>query len=77
MQGLAFGTGDTPQPIQNAENLSIDDLFKPNAQRYAPQTETEEGKQEGKDDREYHSEDFVISKIDASGNLKRITPPKK
>lgn len=87
MQGLSFGTGDTPQPTQkSSENISIDDLFKPNhqckrdqgqqqttpssaAEGQSTSTDSEGAKTD--DDTEYVSEDFVISRIDSSGNMRR------
>jgi len=79
MQGLSFGTGDSPKPTSvPSDNLSLDDLFKPNARQPSKEDQTtseqttttvkEEGKEE---DKEYVSEDFVISRIDSSGNMRR------
>ncbi len=77
MQGLSFGMGDTPFPTQKSasgDNISLDDLFKPNRPPTSDEAHTNtapkpEGQEAG--EREYTSEDFVISKIDSSGNMVR------
>ena len=88
MQGLSFGNGDKPQPTKvpnNTDNISLEDLFKPNAPRCQSTTEEQStndnqtqstseksGIEKGKEEeKEYISEDFVISRIDSSGNMRR------